>query len=72
MNKVLRILSSLAVGIGLILLFVYCGFRRNAEAWWNHRIAVAYDVRRTLDLTDNEQTNCYRLVHGEILTKCVI
>ena len=35
------------------------------QAWWNHRIAVAYDVRRTLDLTDNEQTNCYRLVHGE-------
>ena len=31
MNKVLRILSSLAVGIGLILLFVYCGFRRNAD-----------------------------------------
>ena len=35
------------------------------QAWWNHRIAVAYDVRRALDLTDNEQTNCYRLVHGE-------
>ena len=35
------------------------------QAWWNHRIAVAYDVRRTLALTDNEQTNCYRLVHGE-------
>ena len=35
------------------------------QAWWNHRIAVAYDVRRTLALTDNKQTNCYRLVHGE-------
>ena len=35
------------------------------QQWWNHRIAVAYDVRRALDLTDNEQTNCYRLVHGE-------
>ena len=35
------------------------------QEWWNHRIEVAYDVRRTLDLTDNEQTNCYRLVHGE-------
>ena len=29
------------------------------------RIAVAYDVRRTLDLTDNPATTCYRLVHGE-------
>ena len=35
------------------------------QQWWNNRIAVAYDVRRTLDLTDNEATNCYRLVHGE-------
>ena len=35
------------------------------QAWWNLRIAVAYDVRRTLDLTDNPATTCYRLVHGE-------
>ena len=35
------------------------------QQWWNNRIAIAYDVRRTLALTDNEQTNCYRLVHGE-------
>ena len=35
------------------------------QPWWNHRIAVAMDVRRALSLTDNEQTNCYRLVHGE-------
>ena len=35
------------------------------QSWWNHRIAVAMDVRRALSLTDNEQTNCYRLVHGE-------
>lgn len=34
-------------------------------AWWHKRIAVAYDVRRTLNLTENEATNCYRLVHGE-------
>ena len=26
------------------------------QAWWNLRIAVAYDVRRTLDLTDNPAT----------------
>ena len=35
------------------------------QQWWNDRIAVAYDVRRTLNLTENEATNCYRLVHGE-------
>ena len=35
------------------------------QAWWNHRIAVAYDVRRTLGLTDCEDTTCYRLIHGE-------
>ncbi len=35
------------------------------QAWWNKRIATAYDVRRSLDLTENEQTTCYRLVHGE-------
>ncbi len=35
------------------------------QAWWNRRIAIAYDVRRTLGLTDNEQTTCYRLIHGE-------
>ncbi|MBE6197565.1 MAG: class I SAM-dependent rRNA methyltransferase [Rikenellaceae bacterium] len=34
-------------------------------AWWHTRFATAYDVRRTLDLTDNPQTTCYRLVHGE-------
>ncbi len=34
-------------------------------AWWKRRIAVAYDARRTLGLTENEQTTCYRLVHGE-------
>ena len=33
--------------------------------WWKGRVASAYDVRSTLDLTDNEQTNCYRLIHGE-------
>ena len=36
----------------------------NAE-WWRERIASAYDVRRTLGLTECEQTTCYRLIHGE-------
>ena len=35
------------------------------DAWWRRKIAVAYDVRRTLSLTDDERTTCYRLVHGE-------
>ena len=35
------------------------------QHWWDKKIAVAYDVRRTLNLTDNEQTTCYRLIHGE-------
>ncbi len=34
-------------------------------AWWQRRVAVAHDVRRTLHLTDSEQTTCYRLIHGE-------
>lgn len=35
------------------------------EDWWRRKIAVAYDVRRTLSLTDCDRTTCYRLVHGE-------
>lgn len=35
------------------------------QEWWNGRVASAYDVRRSLNLTDNEQTTCYRLIHGE-------
>lgn len=35
------------------------------QAWWNRRITAAYDVRCTLQLTDNKETTCYRLIHGE-------
>ncbi len=35
------------------------------SAWWCRRISVAFDVRRTLGLVDNPETDCYRLVHGE-------
>ena len=35
------------------------------QAWWNRRIKIAYDVRRTLRLTENASTTCYRLIHGE-------
>ena len=33
--------------------------------WWCGRIASAYAVREALGLTHNDQTTCYRLVHGE-------
>ncbi len=35
------------------------------EEWWRSKISAAYELRRSLDLTDNAQTTCYRLVHGE-------
>ena len=35
------------------------------DAWWRRKIAAAHAVRRTLSLTDDERTTCYRLVHGE-------
>ena len=35
------------------------------QAWWNRRIAIACDVRRTLGLSTAADTDCYRLVHGE-------
>ncbi len=35
------------------------------QAWWNARVAVARDVRRTLGLLDSTDTSCYRLIHGE-------
>lgn len=35
------------------------------QQWWNGRIGSALDVRRTLGLTENPTTTCYRLVHGE-------
>ncbi len=35
------------------------------QTWWNEKIAIAYAVRKTLQLTDSAETTCYRLVHGE-------
>ena len=34
-------------------------------AWWRQRVATALDVRRLLGLTEDPQTTCYRLIHGE-------
>lgn len=35
------------------------------QAFWDERIASAYNYRKQLGLTDSSETNCYRLVHGE-------
>ena len=52
--------------IGSIAVRVLTFERRDIDgAWWRERIASAFDVRRTLGLTENEQTTCYRLIHGE-------
>lgn len=33
--------------------------------FWQQKIQNAYDFRKTLGLTDNPETNCYRLIHAE-------
>ncbi|MBE6275807.1 MAG: class I SAM-dependent rRNA methyltransferase [Bacteroides sp.] len=33
--------------------------------FWRHRLEVALDLRRSLNLVDNPENNTYRLVHGE-------
>lgn len=33
--------------------------------WWIKKIKAAYQVRKTIGLAQNQQTNCYRLIHGE-------
>ncbi len=33
--------------------------------WWTERLRNAYEVRRSQGLTDNKETTCYRLSHGE-------
>ena len=35
------------------------------QAWWNRRIAEALNIRKALGLSENKETTCYRLVHGE-------
>ncbi|MEG1935473.1 MAG: class I SAM-dependent rRNA methyltransferase [Rikenellaceae bacterium] len=34
-------------------------------SWWIGKINVAYQMRKALELTNNQTTTCYRLVHGE-------
>ncbi|MBW6499227.1 MAG: class I SAM-dependent rRNA methyltransferase [Bacteroidales bacterium] len=35
------------------------------EAFWQKKIEKAYQLRKTIGLAESEQTNVYRLVHGE-------
>lgn len=35
------------------------------QNFWNEKINLAYQLRKNLGLTDSEQTNVYRLIHGE-------
>ncbi|HMQ49262.1 MAG TPA: class I SAM-dependent rRNA methyltransferase [Saprospiraceae bacterium] len=35
------------------------------QAFWNQKMVEALEVRRQLGLSGQEQTNCFRLIHGE-------
>lgn len=35
------------------------------QSWWQERITRAYDVRCALGLAGSDDTDCYRLIHGE-------
>lgn len=35
------------------------------QGFWNEKIASALSLRKSLGLADNEETNVYRLIHGE-------
>ena len=35
------------------------------QEFWNRKIKNAFELRRNLGLTDSEETNVYRLIHGE-------
>lgn len=35
------------------------------DIFWEHRLEVAYDLRKSIGLAGSDHTNAYRLVHGE-------
>ena len=39
--------------------------RKIDSDFWKERLAKAFELRKLMGLTDNEHTNCYRLVHSE-------
>ncbi len=52
--------------IGSIAVRVLSFFQENIDQiFWKHKLEVAYDLRRSLNLAGNPINNTYRLVHGE-------
>lgn len=52
--------------IGSIAVRVLSFFQENIDQiFWKHKLKVAYDLRRSLNLAGNPINNTYRLVHGE-------
>ena len=47
-----------------VRIFSFESLLPNAEFWQN-KLEKAWKLRQTLGLTDNSQTNCFRIVHGE-------
>ncbi len=39
--------------------------RKIDRFFWKERLAKAFELRKLMGLTDNEHTNCYRLLHSE-------
>ena len=39
--------------------------RKIDKFFWKERLEKAFELRKLMGLTDNEHTNCYRLVHSE-------
>ena len=39
--------------------------RKIDRFFWKERLEKAFELRKLMNLTDNEHTNCYRLVHSE-------
>ena len=39
--------------------------RKIDKFFWKERLSKAFELRKLMGLTDNEHTNCYRLVHSE-------
>ncbi|MEY4926639.1 MAG: putative SAM-dependent methyltransferase [Bacteroidota bacterium] len=48
-----------------VRLFQFGEFRKIDADFWMQKLESAYNLRQTLNLTQNEVTNAYRLVHGE-------
>lgn len=51
---------------GNIAVKLLCFENRKIDAdFWHERLNKAFELRKMMGLTDNENTNCYRLVHSE-------